>query len=66
MVKNAVKANILLDELGCNPLPERSKEEDWDGLISWFLAEVQSNPSLLKNAYVRRWAGLLRIFDGGT
>lgn len=59
MVKNTAKGNFCLQEIGWQLFPEPSKE-DWDGLTSWFSSELARNPSLLNDAYVRRWADALR------
>jgi len=60
MVKNASKANFRLEEIGWQLLPQI--RHDWDGLTSWFSAEVTRDPGLLKDAYVRRWDNALRAY----
>jgi hypothetical protein len=59
MVKNAVKANFTLEEIGWQLLPQKT-ESDWDGLTSWFSEELGRTPHLLKDAYIQRWNGALR------
>lgn len=58
MVKNAAKANFLLDEINWLLLPNTASK-DWDGLTSWFSKEIAAKPILLQNAYIRRWSDAL-------
>jgi hypothetical protein len=54
MVRNAAKANWTLEELGWSLCPGGLLAE-WDGLTESFLAFVDSDRSLLEDAYLRRW-----------
>lgn len=54
MLRNAAKANWTLEALGWNLFPAGSLA-DWDGLTSLFLAFVDSERSVLVDAYLRRW-----------
>jgi 5-methylcytosine-specific restriction endonuclease McrA len=63
MVKNAAKANFLLEELGWKTLPN-TPTDNWDGLTSWFSKEIEKNPALLRNTYIRKWADALRAIAG--
>jgi hypothetical protein len=54
MSKNGSKANFTIDELGWTLFPI-SRDSNWDGLMSWFSAEVRRRPELLHNDYVKKW-----------
>ena len=54
MLRNAAKANWTLEELGWN-LCLPGSLDDWDGLTSLFADFVESDRSLLGDAYLRRW-----------
>ena len=54
MLWNAAKANWTLDELGWKLYPAGSLAE-WDGLTSLFVSFVDSERSVLSDAYLRRW-----------
>ncbi len=54
MLRNTAKANWTLEELGWNLYPAGSLA-DWDGLTSLFVDFVESDRSVLGNAYLRRW-----------
>ncbi len=60
MVKNAAKANFMLEEMGWQLLPKETKT-DWDGLTTWFSEELVRSPDLLDDTYIRRWAGALQV-----
>ena len=54
MLRNAMKANWTLAELGWDLQPPGLLSE-WDGLIGFFLEFVDADNSLLEDAYLRRW-----------
>lgn len=54
MLRNAAKASWTLEELGWTVWPAGSLT-DWDGLMSFFVGYVESNRSVLGDAYLRRW-----------
>jgi hypothetical protein len=54
MLRNAAKANWTLQELGWCLCPVGSLA-DWDGLTGSFLEFVESDSSVLEDAYLRRW-----------
>ncbi len=54
MLKNAAKANWTLAELGWT-LCDSDSCSEWDGLTGLFLEFVEREPSLLEDAYLRRW-----------
>jgi hypothetical protein len=56
MSRNASKANWTLAELGWS-LREPGSLAEWDGLTGFFLESIDSNKSLLEDAYLRRWHG---------
>lgn len=55
MRRNGMKANWTLDELGWT-LMEPGDVSEWDGLIGWFLVEMERHEDLLRDSsYFRRW-----------
>jgi hypothetical protein len=54
MLRNAAKANWTLEELGWRLHPPGSLA-DWDGLMKLFVEFVDSDRSVLEDAYLRRW-----------
>jgi hypothetical protein len=54
MLRNAAKANWTLEELGWSLQPMGSLA-DWDGLMKLFLRIIDSDRSVLEDAYLRRW-----------
>ena len=64
MLRNAAKANWTLEELGWSFCPPGSLT-DWDGLTAHFVAFVDSERSMLEDAYLRRWYGAA-VSEGGS
>jgi len=63
MLRNGVKSNWTLDELGWDLLPPGNLEE-WDGLLGWFLRITNSHKDVLRHPYIRRWhAAAVRVRD---
>ena len=54
MLRNGVKSNWTLDELGWDLLPSGDLEE-WDGMLGWFLNFANSHKDILHHPYLRRW-----------
>jgi hypothetical protein len=54
MLLNSAKANFTLEDLGWK-LHAPGEYKEWDGLVSWFLTWIDKDPSLLSDAYFRRW-----------
>jgi hypothetical protein len=54
MLQNAAKANWTLTELGWS-LHAPGSLVEWDGLKDFFLEFIDSEKSLLEDAYLRRW-----------
>lgn len=55
MLRNGIKANWRLEELGWE-LVDAGDISEWDGLIKWFLHYTDSCDELLdKSSYLRRW-----------
>ncbi|MDY0042504.1 MAG: HNH endonuclease signature motif containing protein [Desulforhabdus sp.] len=54
MLTNSIKGNWTLEQLQWALLPPGSLTE-WDGLASWFLAQAESDKSVLESSYIRRW-----------
>ena len=53
-LRNSVKSNWLLEELGWN-LHEAGNLDAWDGLVKWFMRYVSKNPDTLKDSYIHSW-----------
>lgn len=53
-LKNSVKANWLLSELGWK-IHKPGNIREWDGLLNWFFSYVAANQSVLNNGYIRLW-----------
>ena len=60
MVRNAAKANFTLAELGWSLLPP-GRLGEWDGLMGWFLRQVDARPEVADGAYLKRWADAARM-----
>jgi 5-methylcytosine-specific restriction endonuclease McrA len=54
MLRNAIKSNWTLDEVGWQLLPPGDLSK-WDGLIHWFVDYVEENESILENGDVSKW-----------
>ncbi|TVT74049.1 MAG: HNH endonuclease [Denitromonas halophila] len=59
MTTNSIKANWTLEQLGWRLLPP-GKQDEWDGLLNWFVEQVDRDPSLLAESYFKRWIGAAR------
>ncbi|MBX7133932.1 MAG: HNH endonuclease [Fimbriimonadaceae bacterium] len=54
MVRNAAKANWLLNELGW-PARRETVSGSWDGLIGWFHATYEASEQLKASPSLQRW-----------
>lgn len=54
MLTNSIKSNWTLDELGWELLPPGDKTQ-WDGMVGWFIDQIESNKSLLAIKYLENW-----------
>jgi hypothetical protein len=54
MLTNSIKSNWTLEQMQWQLLPPGSLKE-WDGMVSWFVQLVSTEPSTLENAYIKRW-----------
>jgi hypothetical protein len=54
MLTNSIKSNWTLEQLQWQLLPAGDLAV-WDGLVGWFLGQVTTDPSILRNAYIKRW-----------
>jgi hypothetical protein len=54
MLRNSAKGNWLLEELGW-ALHVPGDSGGWDGLMPWFVEQVEADRSLLANSAIRRW-----------
>lgn len=53
-LRNSAKSNWLLDELGWS-LHSQGNLDNWDGMISWYIAYLDDNPQFLENKYLYSW-----------
>ncbi len=56
MLTNSIKSNWTLEQLQWQLLPSGDLAE-WDGMVGWFVRQVSADPSVLGNAYIKRWHG---------
>lgn len=54
MLHNSIKNNWTLEQLQWK-LYEAGSYEAWDGLTGLFVELVEADPSLLEDAYIRKW-----------
>jgi hypothetical protein len=54
MLRNGAKANFLIEELGWQVFPEGNFQE-WDGLVGWFVRQVQADPEIRNEPYFKKW-----------
>ena len=54
MLTNSIKSNWTLEQLQWELLPSGSFQ-NWDGMITWFINQVETDRSLLNVAYIKRW-----------
>jgi len=54
MLTNSIKSNWTLEQLGWDLLPSGNFSE-WDGLMPWYIDQVDRDRSLLENPYLRTW-----------
>lgn len=54
MINNGVKAHWTLEELNWQ-LRQPGDIEDWDGLMNWFLAYIEKEPTFLVDPYIKKW-----------
>ncbi len=54
MLTNSIKSNWTLEQLQWRLLP-KGDLTTWDGMMSWFLHQVDADPAVLENTYIKRW-----------
>ena len=54
MLTNGIKSNWLLDELRWNLLQPGSLEQ-WDGMLSWFIGQMERSPEYFEVSYLKAW-----------
>ena len=54
MLTNSIKSNWTLEELQWQLFPPGDLGM-WDGMVAWFVHQVANDPSVLENAYIKRW-----------
>ena len=53
-IHNSAKANFLLEELGWALHPQGNVQE-WDGLTSWFVSQIQHDELLKSDKSLAQW-----------
>lgn len=53
-LRNSAKSSWLLEELGW-VLHNPGRLDDWDSMVSWFLAYIDQNRAFLDDAYLSAW-----------
>ena len=64
-LRNSAKAHWLLSELGWE-LHERGDVSEWDGMMTWFVSYVDTQPELLEDDYLRSWNRAARRVIGAS
>jgi 5-methylcytosine-specific restriction endonuclease McrA len=65
MLRNSAKSNWLLEDLGWKLRPVQPQEE-WDGLLNWFVQTVKAAGDSQLPARVREWYGAAKaVLDNG-
>lgn len=54
MLKNSIKSNFTLEEVGWSLHPSGNILE-WDGMVSWYVEYIEKHPSLLEQSYFSTW-----------
>jgi hypothetical protein len=54
MLTNSVKSSWTLEQLGWKLLPPGDFRA-WDGLLGWFVEQVEGDKTLLAEPYFKRW-----------
>ena len=54
MLTNSIKSNWTLEDLQWELLPSGDIKE-WDGMLGWFLKQVERDPALLQTSYLKTW-----------
>lgn len=54
MLTNSIKSNWTLEQLQWTLQPPGTCS-DWDGMVSWFLHQVETDPEVLANPYIKKW-----------
>jgi hypothetical protein len=53
-LNNSRKANFLIEELGWTLHPQGNPQE-WDGLTSWFVGQIQQHNELQSDRSLTQW-----------
>ncbi|HEU0229344.1 MAG TPA: hypothetical protein VFR20_02120 [Burkholderiaceae bacterium] len=67
MLTNSIKSAWTLDELGWQLQPAGDADR-WDGMMGWFIKQVEQHPELLRvgevGPYLKRWYGPAKASRG--
>lgn len=54
MLSNSIKSNWTLEELEWELLPPGNRA-DWDGMLGWYIEQVEANNTFLSKQYFKIW-----------
>ena len=54
MLTNSIKSNWTLEQLGWR-LQSPGDIHSWDGLLGWFVKQVEDDKTILHEPYFKRW-----------
>jgi hypothetical protein len=62
MLTNSIKSNWTLNELGWQLL-QPGNNTNWDGMLQWYIDQVEENNAFLANNYFRTWYHAAKVFN---
>lgn len=62
MKNNSIKSNYTIDEIHWKLYP-KGDISDWDGLTTIFLQLIRNDKELLKDAYIKSWYKVSKIYE---
>jgi hypothetical protein len=62
MLTNSIKSNWTLNELGWQLL-QPGNNTNWDGMLQWYIDQVEENNAFLSNNYFRTWYHAAKVFN---
>ncbi len=61
MLTNSIKSNWMLEELGWVLLPI-DETTNWDGMLKWYIDQVEENKFFLSTTYFKTWYNAAKAF----
>ena len=59
-LRNSAKSNWLLEELNWE-LHSAGALDDWDGMLTWYIAYIANNPAMLEDKYLKSWFNATKL-----